>query len=385
LLSPFRGLRRRSIASIVIFAFDLAEAAQQKRIAMLRAEGHAVRTISFRRRNMDAQTIDVPNLDLGDMPNQRFLLRLWLLARAIPKVVMARRFMGAPDLIIARNFDLLALAWIARRGQVPLIYECLDIHSLMTGDTAVNKIMRRVERFLMRRSQLLWTSSPGFLSQYFEKIQNHTGPSVIVENKLWFSPKPAVRPSIAERPDGDGPLVLGWVGSIRCQASFDILCETARALPQTLRIEVHGNIHHHAVANFDATVAALDNVTYHGPYRYPDGLAQVYGRCDIIWGQDLWQRGGNSDWLLPNRIYEASWHGCPTIAVADTETGRRVASQGLGPVLQSPNAENLVTCLKDLDRAKVRDLSRHILQMDDGLFQLTGHDIKAALAPVLEN
>jgi hypothetical protein len=42
--------------------------------------------------------------------------------------------------------------------------------------------------------------------------------------------------------------------------------------------------------------------------------------CDAVWAQDLWQSGANSDWLLPNRIYEASYFGCPSIALAP---GRR--------------------------------------------------------------
>ena len=353
---------------------------------MLRTEGHTICTVSFRRRNMEnAPDADVPNLDLGEMPNQRFLLRLWLLARAVPKVLMARRFLEDADVIVARNFDLLALAWIARRARVPLIYECLDIHSLMTGNKAVNRIMRRVERFLMRRSQLLWTSSPGFLTHYFEKIQEYSGPSHVIENKIWFADMDVTRPSFTDRPARDGALVLGWVGSIRCQASFDILCAVANAMPQSLQIEVHGNVHHHAVADFDAKLAVLDNVTYHGPYSYPDGLERVYGRCDLVWGQDLWQRGGNSDWLLPNRIYEASWHGCPSIAVKNTETGRRVESQGLGPVLQKASADDLLACLTSLSREDVRTMSKQILQMEEGLFRLTGQDTKAALAPILSS
>ncbi len=333
---------------------------------------------------MQSHSLDLPNLDLGEMPNERFLLRIWLLLRSVPRLFLARRFLAEADVIIARNFDLLALAWIARRRQTPLIYECLDIHSLMTGDQLINRIMRSFERFLMRRAQLVWTSSPGFLKHYFEGIQHYGGPSVVIENKLWFGTNEPDRPLITERPAGDGALVVGWVGSIRCQNSFDILCAAAQAMPDNLRVEIHGNIHHHAVADFEVRLKALDNVTYHGPYTYPDGLAEVYGRCDLVWAQDLWQRGANSDWLLPNRIYEASWYGCPSIAVADTQTGQRVQTLGLGPVIPVANENELLKCLRRLDQSKVRAMSEHILQMEDDNFRLTNSDIRDALAPVLE-
>ncbi len=332
---------------------------------------------------MENRPLGVENLDLGEMPNERFVLRLWLLLRSVPRLFLARRFLSGADVVIARNFDLLALAWIARRSGTPLVYECLDIHSLMTGSGRVNRVMRAAERFLMRRCQLLWTSSPGFLRHYFETVQGYDGPSVILENKLWFGSDEPVRPGLESRPSGDGPLVLGWVGTIRCQASFDILCHAARAMPDDLKIEIHGIVHHHAIADFDARVAELPNVTYHGPYSYPEGLAGVYGGCDMVWAQDLWQRGGNSDWLLPNRVYEASWYGCPSVAVADTETGRRVAEQGLGPVIATDSAEALTECLRGIGRSQTREMSKDILHLDDALFRLSDADIEDALAPVL--
>ena len=298
---------------------------------------------------MSGRAPDFPNLDLGEMPNERLVLRLWLLLRALPKLFANRAYLADADVVIARNFDLLSLAWITRQRRTPLIYECLDIHSVMTGTGWPSRMVRAAERFLLGRIQLLWTSSPGFLSNYFEDMQGFAGPCVVVENKLWFGAGTPARPTIENRPTGAGPLVLGWVGTIRCAASFDILSQVAQALTDDLKIEVHGIVHHHAIADFEARVAALQNVTFHGPYGYPDGLAEVYSRCDLVWAQDLWQQGGNSDWLLPNRIYEASWFGCPSIAVAGTETGRRVQADGLGPVIATATARDLQTCLQGLD------------------------------------
>ena len=352
----------------MVFAFDLTEASQIRRIASLRRLGHEVRTVSFRRGNMNADFVpDWPNLDLGHMPNQRFAERILRLGRALPRLLRAGPILDGADVVIARNFDLLALAWAARLARLPartpLVYECLDIHGLFVGDRPVNRVMRFLERRLLSRVALLWVSSPGFLSGYFGPQQGYAGPVALIENKLWFDGPPPRRPTPADRGDRDGPVTLGWVGSIRCKASLAILVETARRLGPKVRIAIHGNVHRHALGDFDAAIAGLDNIVWHGPYRYPDDLARVYGGCDVVWAQDLWQRGGNSDWLLPNRIYEASWFGCPSIAVSDTETGRRVLADGLGFTIPDPDADALVDLVERLDSTRpancVRPSSRH--------------------------
>lgn len=330
---------------------------------------------------------DWPNLDLGHIPNQKFAVRFFLLIRVIPMLIRQRAFLQDADVIIARNFDLLVLSWVARAfcrpATAPLIYECLDIHSLFTGTRWINRTMRFLERALLRMIKLLWVSSPGFMSGYFKPQQKFSGPFELIENKLWFEDKPTPRPKCSARPAGDGPIVLGWVGSIRCQKTFELLEETARRLGDHLRVEIHGNVHHHALTDFDRVVAGLGNVSYLGPYSYPDGLAGIYARCDVVWAQDLWQRGGNSDWLLPNRIYEASWFGCPSIAVADTETGRKIASSEIGFTIAAPTVQALSSCLKALDRSQIRGVASQILQMVDEDFRLMPADIERALAPVL--
>ncbi|MEM6388125.1 MAG: glycosyltransferase [Pseudomonadota bacterium] len=376
------------MARIVYFAFDLTEASQIRRIAALRELGHDVRSVSFRRGNMNVDFVpDWPNLDLGYMPNQRFAERILRLARAVPLLFRADPIFEDADVIIARNFDLLALAAIARAARLPratpLIYECLDIHSLFVGRRLVNRVMRFLERWLMSKTALLWVSSPGFIHGYFQPMQGYDGPFALIENKLWFDGLPPPRP----RPTGSilrsGPITLGWVGSIRCAASLDILAETARRLGPKVRVEIHGNVHSHALPHFDAVIAELDNVTWHGPYRYPDDLGRVYCGCDAVWAQDLWQRGGNSDWLLPNRIYEASWFGCPSIAVADTETGRRVTTDGLGLTIQDPSADALEGLLSGIDIGELRAMRAQLLAIEDDRFRLRPADVAAALAPVL--
>lgn len=323
-----------------------------------------------------------PNIDLGYVPNQKFARRVICLLRAVPKVMRHLQTVRQANTLIARNFDLLVLAWFARLwtfGPKPrLVYECLDIHSLFTGTGAASRVMRWLERALLRRIDLLWVSSPGFIRCYFEPVQGYFGPYALIENKLWFEGPPPLRPAKRTH-QADHPVTIGWVGSIRCQASLEILTGLAERLGDRVRIAIHGNLHRHAVPDFDAAIAAFDTMTYHGPYQYPDHLERVYGGCDLVWAQDLWQRGGNSDWLLPNRIYEASWFGCPSIAVSDTETGRRVAASGLGFTIDRATPDALAEFVQNLSQDDLCAASDRVLAMPDRAFRLEAEDVANAL------
>jgi succinoglycan biosynthesis protein ExoL len=376
------------MATIFVFGFDVAEAAQLRRIRSLRAAGHEVHSASFRRDNMNASFVpDWPNLHLGRVDNESFGKRLFSIAVSVLKVAWKPGALPRADAIIARNFDMLAIAWASRLlcgdSRTPLIYECLDIHGLFTRRDRIGATMRWLERRLLARTDLLLVSSNAFLRAYFVPVQQHRGRSALIENKLWFDDTPAPRPAAPRQRREGEQLVLGWVGSIRCSASLALLLAAADAMGGDVRISIHGNVHRHAVPEFDREVGKRANVAYHGPYAYPQDLAKVYGSCDLVWAQDLWQRGANSDWLLPNRIYEASWFGCPSVAVADTETGRRVASRGLGFIIDEATPEALLRLLRGLKRREIADCAAGLLSRPEEEFRLSLAEIDAALRPVL--
>lgn len=366
------------MAHILFFAPDLSETAQLRRIRSFARAGHGVQSVSMRKSIVSA---DWPDLDLGQIENEQLGRRLWLALRGLGKLWAYRGDVAKADLIIARNIDMVLLAFAARimcRRRVPVVYECLDIHGIFTGTGRKARVARWVERFALARVALLVVSSTGFIDHYFGPVQRYAGRWLLLENKLWFSDQPLPRPDVEM--GRVGPLVLGWVGSIRCQPSLDLLCTVAGQMCDSLQIEVSGVIHAHALNDFAGRIAAHPNIRYTGPYVYPDGLATVYGACDLVWAQDLWQRGANSDWLLPNRIYEASWFGCPSIAVAGTQTAAKVTADELGYVIASPTPNALSGLLQNLTRDQIGQVRLGILAQPDARFALTQVDIDTVVA-----
>lgn len=351
---------------IVVFGFDVAEAAQIRRIRAFESLGYDVHSFTMRRANMNAGfQPDWPNTHLFCTDNEKLLKRAGVVAASMLKMSAHCKVVASADVIIARNLDMLAIAWAARlqagATHVPLVYECLDINGSLSRDTGASRAMRRAERFLLDRTALLVVSSPGFIREYFDTRQKYQGPWALWENKLAAGAELPDRPTRVPERDATQPFRLGWVGTIRCRPSLLLLAETARRLGGNVEIRIHGVIHRHAIPDFDDILAAHPNITFCGPYAYPGDLARVYGECDMVWSQDLWQRGSNSDWLLPNRIYEASWCGCPSIALADTETGRRIVADELGWVIARPDPEQLAGLVYALSAADVRACGQALL------------------------
>ncbi|MEM1274443.1 MAG: glycosyl transferase [Pseudomonadota bacterium] len=371
---------------VTFFAFDIAEAAQIRRIESIQSLGVDVTSVSFRRSNMnEGFNPHWPDLPLGFQQNNAFLRRGFQAAKAVFKVMRKRAVIADSAVWVARNIDMLAIAWAVKtllvRRRVKLVYECLDIHSLFTKTGPVGATMRWIERRLLDRIDLLVISSPAFERCYFSQRQTYSGAIALIENKLWLGEAPMPRPAAPRRPKDQR--VLGWVGSLRCPDSLRILAGAADAMGAELQIRLHGNVHHHALPDFDDIVSRRPNMTYHGPYDYPHDLGPIYTACDLVWAQDLWQRGGNSDWLLPNRIYEASYYGCPSIAVAGMETGRRVAEGNLGITLPAAETGALVTALRDMSAERCRAASQHLLDQPDARFRLTADELRRHLQPVL--
>lgn len=377
---------------LAVFGSDASEAAQVKRIDAFLACGFDVQGFMMRRANMNQTFAPFwKNLHLCDAENEKHSKRMLAVVKSIVKVLGHRDLLRGTDVIVARNLDMLMVAAVAQlvtpANSPTLVYECLDINNLMTSGGLRGKVFRWIERRLLARSTALVISAPDFLANYFEPYQGWDGPTALVENKIWIRdqgelPRPAPE-DVPQRPDisEENPIVIGWIGTLRCQSSLDLLVAAAKSLGPNVQIAMHGVVHDHAVQDFDTVLAENANISFDGPYDYPGGLAEIYRDCDCVWSQDMWQWGTNSTWLLPNRIYEASYFGCPSIAVAGTGTGTRTA-KGLGWTIPQPTSEALVALLQSLSANDFMTKRREILQEPDSQFLQSKEEIREAFSKV---
>ena len=166
---------------VLYLVHDLSDPAVRRRVSMLRAGGAKVTLAGFRRTPQPITDINgLTPVDLGHTQDGRFAQRMAAVARAVLSAPRTLKALPVPDVIIARNMEMLVVARRARSafsGRVPIVYECLDIHRLMLREDLVGRGLRFAERLLGQDVKLLMTSSPAFIKNYFQRFGQMRPPS----------------------------------------------------------------------------------------------------------------------------------------------------------------------------------------------------------------
>lgn len=367
---------------LVFFAHNRRDTAFVRRVRSFLRAGVDVTTFTFRRDGEPAEPGPAwPNVDLGHIEHARFAERALVYARTLITLFRNRKAIAAADIIYARNLDIFLLAWLARRmaswrPASTLVYECLDVHEALIGPSWRARVLRFVERRALGAARLLVVSSPGFVRHHFAPLQHYRGPEHWIENKLFLNDVDLTRPSPRATRE---PVTLGWVGIIRCPDTLDVLVDLARRFPTRLNIRISGLVSYFLIPDFDARIAEHANIAFTGPYDWPAGLADVYGEVDLVWSQELTWRGGNSDWLIPNRIYEASYFGVPSLAVAGTQTADTVHERELGYVLADARPDTVAGFFETLSGEQLAADRQRLLGRPDSDFVLQDSDTEALL------
>jgi succinoglycan biosynthesis protein ExoL len=360
---------------VAFFGHDAGDAAVLRRVRAMQDGGVAV--VGFMMRRQDNVPPEWDNVDLGQTRDGAFLQRIMRVFSGARIAADSRNGLAAADVIFARNLDMLACAFLAKRYanlDIPVIYESLDVHRLLTRTDWIGKIFRGIERRLLRRTIGLVVSSPGFLRNHFEKHYSGLYEPYLVENRLAaasdFGPRPEPAEMGRPSPRPDARLRLGWVGNLRCQRSFDLLCALADRYPDRLEIRLHGQPARIEIPVFEPEIDARANMSFSGRYRSPEDLAAIYGGLDLVWAGDFMEAGFNSSWLLPNRIYEGGYYATPAIAPAGTETAAWIDRHDCGFSVNEPLDETLPELFEGIlnDQSRLAACRSRLLEMPDEVF-----------------
>jgi len=369
---------------IAFFGHNAQDAAVKRRIGSLQLTGSSVRGYTMRRD--EEQACDWDNVDLGRTYDGAMWQRLASIARAFPRLRGHYDQLRQADIWVARNLDMLILAALTRKAcgaQAPLVYECLDIHPLMNRSDVIGSVMRAVERSLIKVSERIIVSSPGFIREYFDVHHRNQYRASIVENRLPPGSVPAGRPIPGAPKNEAEPIVIGWYGNLKCVRSMALLRTLAQRLPDRIRVVLYGNPSLFAIPDFPTLVQDLPNLEYRGKYRYPDDLERIYGELDLIWAGDFWDVRFNSRWLLPNRVYEGGYYGVPPVAPEGTETARWVNNRSAGWTIGDPLEETLVELMRSLSHKQIHQQRCKLLALDRERFVQPEQEISVLLSQVL--
>jgi len=341
--------------AVVFFAPDVTDASTIKRAEAFLEYGYRLLMFGFRRRRYNADYQPYwPYVMLGQTEDGRYGQRLCAILAAVPRIMMHRPFLKRAEVFYARNIDQLLLAVLARwmsGRRIRIFYEVLDIQPAFVGRRFLSRLLRALERFCLRRVELLVLSSPGFWRNYFAPIQNSRNTWFLMENKLpaQFGGRPTTgrRRAAAAQPDGYR-WIVGYCGLIRGQATFDLIVRLAERLHGVVQFKFRGLVTTVDSETFGRAIERFENLVYEGPYVSPDDLSVVYGDLDFAWALDLENTEHNSRWLLPCRFYEAGYFGVPCLTAAGFEVAGRVESQRIGWSFGAPYEEALVRFFREL-------------------------------------
>ncbi len=363
-------------AAVAFFGQDCTDNAVIRRITAFQAAGHPVLGLTFRREkfNRDYQpTWD--NVPLGQTRDRHYRDRLHKLWRAAWMIFGERHRLAAVSLFYARNIDMALLAMFGRLvsgARAPLVYEVLDVQRAFIGNRWQARLLRWVERRILAAAQLLVVSSPGFVDAYYLPVQRYAGEWFLLENKILGAQLRAMGEAGADLPGRlpgtEGRLVIGWFGTLRCTRSLALLAEIAAALPDRVVVYLRGFPTETGLGPFLEVVERHPNMIYGGEFFSPRDLPALYAGIDFAWGFDFLDAGGNSDWLLPNRLYDAGYFHVPLLAAAGTQTGRRVAELGMGRCFEAPYGPAIIAFLNDLTEAEKGALKEHLAALPRALF-----------------
>lgn len=370
---------------IAFFGHDSADSAIRRRVFAFQRDGFDVTGFMMRRRESSDVTWD--NVDLGMTRDAAYLDRIKSVFTGAAKACEQADKLKSADIIYARNLDMLATAFEAKRRlklDTPVIYESLDVHRLLSRKDIVGNALRQIEGRLLNRCRGLVVSSPGFLRNHFDVYYPGKFKAYLVENKL------ANGADYGERPvpilgDTSQPLKLGWVGILRCQRSLHALAGLATQMEGQLEIHLHGIPAESEVPDFQSVVDSHPNMHFWGRYRAPEDLAKIYDNLDVVWAGDYMEAGQNSVWLLPNRIYEGGYYGTPSIAPANTETAAFLERHQCGFTIEEPIETTLAALISRLnaDRAEILDRANTLYDMETDNFVQPDGFLKAIIEDCL--
>jgi succinoglycan biosynthesis protein ExoL len=372
-----------SMLHVLYLVHDLSDPAVRRRVIMLQAGGAKVTLAGFRR-TVHPETASVDGLspiDLGPTKDGKFAQRLMAIAKAALSLRARLKGVPKPDVIIGRNLEMLALAKRAKTllsADIPVVYECLDIHRLLLGRNKISKAMRGAERALGRDAALLMTSSPAFVRDYFQRLGQIDAPVMLLHNKvLELADGPAEKRSHEIAASGGEPWTIGWFGALRCRKSLKLLAEFTRRKEGRYEVVLRGRPAYSEFPDFDAFVGAEPHIRFEGVYRNPEDLARIYGEVHFSWAIDFFEEGLNSSWLLPNRLYEGCRYGAVPIAMRQTETGRFLADRHIGLLLDNASVSSLTGRLADMDADSYAAARKKILAEDRGTWVCDLRDCRA--------
>ncbi len=318
----------------------LTDARIAKRIDMFLKTGFQVEALGFERDQYLGRKPNCPVQSLDSVSDGRYLVRIYKMALALPKVRAAIR---RNDIVYTFGLDLALLALISGVGLGrPAIIEVADIRAIQVIGGLKGCAVRAIDRRVTGACRLLVLTTDGYLNYYCNWLRVAT-PSLVIENKIDGSFAATVRTDRTRNPRlrasvplVNRPLRIGWFGYLRDEWSLRVLDLLTRSMPHKFSVVLAG-VQFKPYQKLFAKLTDNPDIELLGPYHHPDDLPDLYNSIDITmacYSPDI-----PSCWSQSNRYYDACLFQKPLIVREGCRNADAVKEHDIGLIITVSDVE----------------------------------------------
>lgn len=262
-----------------------------------------------------------------------FPLTAWRVASRLFKA--ARR----GGVVVTSTFDMLVIArLVAWFCPLRIRHQVRDLHAAQLGSRLSSKVLRAVERWCLKRCELLIYSAPAFYDQYYAAL--YAGPLALLENLPRLSTWESFQPDAGS----NSTFKIGYIGIIRYMSPLRNLVDAverliARGADISMLFAGGGD-----ASTLRARVKTPERFEFVGKFEYTSSVARLHQGVDLIFA--VYDRFDmNCRLAMPTKFYEALITRIPILVSVDTYIGVLVERMGVGKAVDGESVEALCEVL----------------------------------------
>lgn len=308
--------------------------------------------LSFEREYYKAKDNNFSFVSLGKIKQGNYIARFYRYLRALSLI---RKHALSVDIVYAFGIDLGLLGIVACLGMSArpvIVSDVMDIRKVLLSKTWAGKIARVMQKYTVRRIDLMVVTSAAYISEYYANIagvlpRKH----LVIENKIlskqFLSSKMQESATFEKLPTRCA-LVIGYFGVLRCARSLEVLLAFASQGQGQVKVILRGILMD--TENFRSRIASNPYVDYSGEYLYPDDMRGMYSSIDLIWACYPYSEVDpeNWRWARTNRFYEGCFFDCPVIVALGTQDAKEVLHLAIGLVIDLSDTHKCIETLANI-------------------------------------
>jgi glycosyltransferase involved in cell wall biosynthesis len=231
------------------------------------------------------------------------------------------------DGIYMFGFDSAIIGNSLGRKNAKKMYEISDLRFTKDQKSLISQAFCFIEDQFLKNTDLVILTSPWFLDEYRSRIKNIENISSIYENKLPQNFHIDNARNISEREDGI--IKIGFVGFIRYLNVIEPFMQEIAKREAKFEFHLYGDGDKQDINTVKDYAKKYGNIIFHGPYKNPDELEQIYQSIDLtcsIYDSNHF----NVKVLSPNKLFESIYFCSPIIVADNTRLGERVLDWNVG-------------------------------------------------------